>query len=176
MVLNLERRFGLIGYARLLKMLELLAVSATRDIGTVSLPVSDWLDALQAPNDELYSFLNALQQAGWLSYSLEQECGAQLVVDFLQADSYLPEQTPILLHMPEQWAFWCETELNMPRHVTGDPYTQQLFRRWCASNVTVTEMVQACEAATQGEISLSPESLHKHLQTVRVARLEKARG
>lgn len=176
LVLNLERRFGLIGYARLLKMLELLAVSATRETGSVVLPIGGWLDALQAPQDELMTFLNALSQAGWLTYSAAADSDL-LSVDFLQADSYLPEETPILLHSADMWAFWCETELNMPRAVTSDPYTQQLFRRWCASNVTVTEMVQACESATKGEnISLSPDSLHRHLQAVRKSRLEQARA
>jgi hypothetical protein len=176
-VINLERRFGLIGYARLLKMLELLAVSPTREEGAVAMPLSDWLDALQAPHDELFTLLNALRQSSWLNYSIDDDPGAPLVVDFLQADSFLPESTPILLQSGEQWAFWCETELNMPRHVTGDPYTQQLFRRWCAANVTVTEMLEACEAATQGAVvSLSPDSLHAQLQAVRTERLKKARG
>jgi len=176
-VINLERRFGLIGYARLLKMLELLAVSPAREEGVVSMPLSDWLDALQAPHDELFTFLNALRQSSWLSYSHGDDPGSPLVVDFLQADNFLPESTPILLQSGEQWAFWCETELNMPRHVTGDPYTQQLFRRWCASNVTVTEMHAACEAATKGGVvSLRPDSLHAHLQAIRGDRLKKARG
>jgi hypothetical protein len=176
-VINLERRFGLIGYARLLKMLELLAVSPTREEGTVAMPLSDWLDALQAPHDELFTLLNALRQSSWLNYSHGDDPGSPLVVDFLQADSFLPESTPILLQSGEQWAFWCETELNMPRHVTGDPYTQQLFRRWCASNVTVTEMLEACEAATKGAVvSLSPDSLHTQLQAVRGERLKKARS
>ncbi|MNO06813.1 hypothetical protein D3C81_2287580 [compost metagenome] len=64
----------------------------------------------------------------------------------------------------------------MPRQVTSDPYTQQLFRRWCASNVTVTEMLQACELASQAPPDLSPTALHRHLQTVRRLRLEQAKG
>lgn len=177
LVINLERRFGLIGYARLIKTLELLALSPRREEGVVSMPLSDWLDALQAPHDELFSFLNALRQSSWIAYSHGDEPGAPLVVDFLQAESFLPEDAPILFHAAEQWAFWCETELNMPRQVTADAYTQQLFRRWCASNVTVTEMVLACEAAAKGPVvSLSPDSLHAHLQSVRGERLKKARA
>lgn len=173
---RVEKRFGLVGFARLIKLLELLGSSDHATGGVVPLPKSDWLDALHASSDELHELLNFLSKAGWLTYSEGDEPGAPLVVAFLKADDFLPAAAPILFTAADQWVFWCETELNMRREVTGDPNNQGLFRRWCASNVTVTEMLQACDEAAPTNPQLTPSVLHAQLQTVRRARLEKARG
>ena len=175
-VLNVERRFGLVGYSRLVKLLELLVSGEAVIAGVVPLPKSDWLDALQASPEELHDFLNFLSKAGWLTYSEGEEPGAPLVINFLKADDFLPEPAPILFTAADQWVFWCETELNMRREVTTDPSSQALFRRWCASNVTVTEMLQACEEAAPGHTMLTPSVLHAQLQIVRRARLERAKA
>ena len=176
LVRSLERRFGLVGFSRLVKMLELLAASEIAEGGVVPLPKSDWLDALQASTDELHELLNFLSKASWLSYSEGDEPGAPLVIHFQHADDFLPSAEPILFTGADQWVFWLETELNMRREVTSDPASQALFRRWCASNVTVTEMLQACDEAAPTNLQLSPTVLHTQLQAVRRARLEKARG
>ncbi|WP_106805795.1 hypothetical protein [Pseudomonas sp. S5D5] len=173
---RIEGRYGLAGFARLIKLLEILASSDTASGGIVPLPRSDWRDALGVSDDELYDFLGALMRSGWLSFSEGDEPGAPLVVVFSQADDYLPQAEPLLFTSPEQWVFWCETELNMRREVTGDPLTLGLFRRWCASNVTVTEMHQACEEAAPHHSELTPGVLHAQLQAVRRARLDKARA
>jgi len=175
-VVRVEKRYGLAGYARLVKLIELLGVNDRAAGGVVPLSMSDWLDALQASPDELHEFLGFLSKAGWLNYSVGHDPGAPLVVEFHAADDFLPDAAPILFTDPAQWVFWCETELNMPPRVSGDPYSQGLFRRWCASNVTVTEMQLACEAATKGQPDLSPSALHRHLQAVRLARLEQAKA
>lgn len=171
-----ERKFGLIGYARTVKLLELLAAGEMLAGGTIPLPKSDWLDALQASPEELHELLNFLTKCGWLTYSEGQEPGAPLVIHFKQADDFLPQAEPLLFVSADQWVFWCETELNMRREVTGDPHTLALFRRWCASNVTVTEMLQACDEAAPNNPELTPSVLHAQLQSVRRVRLEKARG
>lgn len=173
---RVEKRFGLVGFARLIKLLELLGASDHASGGVVPLPKSDWLDALQASPEELHDFLNFLSKAGWLTYSEGEEPGAPLVISFLKADDFLPEPAPILFAAADQWVFWCETELNMRREVTTDPSSQALFRRWCASNVTVTEMLQACEEAAPGHTILTPSVLHAQLQIVRRARLERAKA
>jgi hypothetical protein len=173
---RIESRYGLAGFARLIKLLEILATSDTASGGVVPLPRSDWRDALGVTDDELYDFLGALMRSGWLSYSEGDEPGAPLVVVFCQADDYLPQAEPLLFTSPDQWVFWCGTELNMRREVTGDPLTLGLFRRWCASNVTVTEMLQACEEAAPHHFELTPGVLHTQLQSVRRVRLEKARA
>ncbi|MCE1119125.1 hypothetical protein, partial [Pseudomonas sp. NMI795_08] len=160
------------GYARLVKLLELLAGYDPAAAGVLTMTTAAWCEWLSASPGELRQFFEHLGRSGWLTYS--QDDGS-ITVDLLKADDFLPGPVPVLFSAPEQWAFWCETELNMPHHVTGDPYTLQLFRRWCASNVTVTEMQQACELAAQGQPDLSPTALHGHLSTVRRHRLEQAR-
>lgn len=173
---RVENRYGLAGFARLIKLLEILASSDTASGGIVPLPRSDWSGALGVSDEELYDYLGALMRFGWLTFSEGAEPGAPLVVVFCQADDYLPRAEPLLFTSPDQWAFWCETELNMRREVAGDPLTLGLFRRWCASNVTVTEMHQACEEAAPHNAELTPSVLHAQLQSVRRARLEKARA
>ncbi|MNG63291.1 hypothetical protein D3C79_215150 [compost metagenome] len=170
---SVERAFGLEGYARLVKLLELLAGYEPAAAGVLTMTSAAWCEWLSASPGELRQFLEHLGRSGWLRYS--QEDGV-ITVDLLKADDFLPGPAPVLFIDPGQWVFWCETELNMPRQVTSDPYTQQLFRRWCASNVTVTEMLQACELASQAPPDLSPTALHRHLQTVRRLRLEQAKG
>lgn len=172
-VASVERAFGLAGYARLVKVLELLAGYDPSAAGVLTMTAAAWCEWLSASPGELRQFLEHLGRSGWLRYS--QEDGV-ITVDLLKADDFLPGPAPVLFSDPGQWVFWCETELNMPRHVSGDPYTLQLFRRWCASNVTVTEMLQACELASQGQPDLSPPALHRHLQAVRRLRLEQAKG
>lgn len=173
---RIQGRYGLAGFARLVKLLEILASSDIASGGIVPLPKSDWRDALGVSDEELYDFLGALMRFGWLTYSEGDEPGAPLVVVFCQADDYLPQPEPILFTAADQWVFWCETELNMRREVTGDPAVLALFRRWCASNVTVTEMHQACEEAAPNNPELTPYALHAQLQAVRRMRLEKARA
>jgi len=157
----------------LVKLLELLAGYDPAAAGVLTMTSAAWCEWLNASPGELRQFLEHLGRSGWLRYS--QEDGV-ITVDLLKADDFLPGPAPVLFTDPGQWLFWCETELNMPRHVSGDPYTLQLFRRWCASNVTVTEMLQACELASQGQPDLSPPALHRHLQAVRRLRLEQAKG
>lgn len=173
---RIEKRYGLAGFARLIKLLEILASSDTASGGIVPLPRSDWRDALRCTDEELYDFLGTLMRCSWLTFSEGDEPGAPLVVVFCHADDYLPMAEPLLFSAPDQWVFWCETELNMRREVTGDPLTLGLFRRWCASNVTVTEMHQACEEAAPHHSELTPGVLHAQLQAVRRVRLEKARA
>lgn len=175
-VWRVEKRFGLAGFARLIKLLELLGASDPAVGGVVPLPKSDWLEALEASTDELHELLNFLSRSGWLSYTEGDEPGAPLVVHFHHADDFLPNPEPILFTAADQWVFWLETELNMRREVTSDPASQSLFRRWCASNVTVTEMIQACDEAAPTNPQLSPSVLHAQLQIVRRARLDIARG
>jgi hypothetical protein len=170
---SVERAFGLAGYARLLKLLELLAGYDPSAAGVLTMTAAAWCESLSASPGELRQLFEHLGRSGWLRYSHDD---GSIAVDLLKADDFLPGPAPVLFADPAQWVFWCETELNMPRQVSSDPYTQQLFRRWCASNVTVTEMLQACELAAQGQPDLSPTALHRHLQTVRRLRLEQAKG
>lgn len=170
---SVERSFGLDGYARMVKLLELLAGYDPEAAGVLKMTTAAWCEWLSASPGELRQLLDHLSRTGWLTCNHDD---GSITVDLLKADDYLPGPAPVLFADPGQWVFWCETELNMPRHVTGDPHVLQLFRRWCASNVTVTEMLQAVELASHGQPDLSPTSLHRHLQAVRRQRLDQAKA
>lgn len=173
-VLQIERTFGLAGYARLLKMLELLAALNDPYSGRLSMGRANWLDVLQAQEAELEAFLQCLVAVGMVA--VDDLAAFPLVVVFRQPERFLPDPAPALPTDPQQWALWLQTELNMPRPLVGDPHAVALFRRWVASNVTVTEMHEAVTRAVAGKDKLSPAELHKHVHAVRSDRLAKARG
>lgn len=175
-VRKVEQRFGLAGFARMVKIIELLATSPARNTGAVALRPSDWRDALQCGEQELTEFLAYLQKAGWLAVA-QEDAAAPLVVTLANAALYLPDGAdPQLFTTPAQWADWCSVDLSFPAWLISDPATQALFRRWCASNVTTQEMAEAVNLAIAGGVNLSPVELHEQLQTVRRQRIEKARG
>lgn len=174
---KVEQRFGLQGFARLVKVLELLAASPYRDACVIELPASDWLDALAIGRADFDEFLTYLAKADWLTVEQADEPGAPLRVTLLQVGDLLPGAGELKLFTKAcQWQAWCVAELGMPKDATTDPYVQQLFRRWCASNVTVTEADEAVAAAIAKQASLHPSALHAELQAIRAARLEKAKG
>jgi len=172
-VLKVEQRFGLAGFARLIKLLELFACSPSREVGTIELPISDWGDALQVGPQDLGSLLDYLAKADWLTLEQGEESGAPLRVTLTDYATFLP---PLELpKIADQWRRWFEFELNMPPLLGKDPYTQDLFRRWCASNVTIEEMELAVELARTANTAPSPPALHEFLKTVRNTKLERAR-
>lgn len=176
-VRKVEQRFGLVGFARMVKLVELLATSSTRAAGSISMRPSDWLDALQIHRPELDEFLAYLQAAGWLTVEQGGEPGAPLTVVLANAALYLPDSSdPQLFTEAAQWADWCAVELAAPAWLINDPHTQQLFRRWCASNVTTREMAEAVQRALSASAQLSPTELHEQLQIVRRQRLQAARA
>lgn len=132
---------------------------------------------MQIGRSDFDAFLAYLAAANWLTVDAGEEPGAPLRVTLLQVGALLPTAVdPQLFNKACQWAAWCVAELGMPPDLTKDPYTQQLFRRWCASNVTVLEMHDAVQAAIAKQSSLSPSALHDELQLIRRQRLEKARA
>ena len=172
-VLKVEQRFGLAGYARLIKLLELFAASPLRDAGVIELPVSDWGDALQAGPHDVTTFLAYLAKADWLTVEQSEEPGAPLRVTLTTFAEFLP---PLELpKIADQWRRWFEFELSMPPLLGKDPYTQDLFRRWCATNVTIEEMELAIELARNANTAASPPALHEFLKTVRNTKIERAR-
>lgn len=172
-VLKVEQRFGLGGFAHLVKLLELFAVSPSRDAGLIELSVSDWHEALQTGPAGLPVFLAYLEAAGWLTQEQDAEPGAPLRVTLSDFAAFLP-----VLELPRvanDWRLWFTAELSMPDAHAKDPYTQALFRRWCATNVTLEEMNAAVELAIQAGAAPTPSNLHNFLMTVRKDKLERAR-
>jgi len=172
-VLKVEQRFGLAGFARLVKLLELFAASPLRDMGVIELPISDWGDALQSGPLNASVLLDYLSNDGWLSQERGAESGTALRVTLTHFADFLP-----VLEMPktpEQWIGWFRSELNMPDQHGTDPDNQALFRRWCATNVTIEEMNAAIELAVKAGRGFAPACLHSLLMTVRKEKLELAR-
>lgn len=172
-MMQVERLFGLAGYARLVKMLERLASTSDPYAGRIALPLAEWMDLLQAQAGELDAFIQCLVKTDLIA--VQDSPAASLVVVFQHAERFLPEPAPVLPIETQQWAFWLQTELSMPRSMLDDPYAIGLFRRWIASNVTVTEMHDAVTQAVAAKDKLTPAVLHKHVHAVRTQRLSKAR-
>lgn len=171
--LKVEQRFGLAGFARLIKLLELFAASPLREVGVIELPVSDWADAFQSGPLNVSVLLDYLSKDGWLSQEQTDEPGAPLRVTLTHFTEFLPA-----LDMPktaEQWCAWFTSELSMPSQHGKDPDNQALFRRWCATNVTIEEMNAAIELAVKAGRGFAPACLHSLLMTVRKEKLELAR-
>lgn len=173
---KVKQRFGLQGFARLVCLVELLAGSPERDAGRVSLPLADWRDALECGDADLFGFLNYLSAADFLGAVDQSAAGGPLVVVISNPSPFLPGSAdPALFRKPCEWATWCEVELGFPPAVLVDPYTQQLFRRWVAVNVTTEEMTEAAQQAIATEQSLSPAALNGALAKLRADRLERAK-
>lgn len=172
-VLKVEQRFGLAGYARLIKILEQFAASPTRSVGVVELAGSDWREALQVGPLELSVFLTYLAADGFLSLDQPPEPNSPLRVTLADFNAFLP---PLQLpRVANEWRLWFAAEAGMPEDQGKDPYIQSLFRRWCATNVTIDEMKAAIELASQEGADMSPATLHTYLMTVRKDKLEVAR-
>lgn len=172
-VRKVEQKFGLAGMARMVKLLELLEQSPARDVGVVELALSDWQEALQQGSTLLMPFLVYLAQAGWLSFEqLESSGTSPLRVTITNHRQYL-FASPLYVD-PAQWQGWFAAELSTPEAVTGAAETLILFKRWCATNVTTTEVEAAIELAIQARQAPTPGVLHEHLKTVRKLKIEQA--
>ena len=172
-VLKVEQRFGAAGFARLVKLLEQFAGSPSRDVGLIELAASDWRDALQVGPLELNVFLSYLAADGFLLLEQGAEPGAPLRVTLTDFSAFLqPLQLP---RVANDWRLWFAAELSMSEVHGKDPYNQSLFRRWCATNVTIAEMNAAIELAVKDGTGLTPANLHTLLMTVRKDKLEAAR-
>lgn len=172
-VLKVEQRFGVAGFARLIKLLEQFAASPSRAAGVVELDGSDWREALQIGPLELSVFMTYLAADGFLYLDQPPEPNSPLRVTLSDFQAFLPASP--LPRVANEWRLWFIAEAQMPEDQGKDPYIQSLFRRWCASNTTVDEMRAAIELASQEGADKSPATLHNYLMTVRKEKLELAR-
>lgn len=174
-VLKVEQKFGLAGMARMIKVLELLAVSSGRSSGVIELLPKQWHEALQLSPVSLGPFITYLSHAGWLKAEQSTDSSVPLRVTVLDFLPFLAiADAPELFADPEQWSAWCSHELGMPPSLATAPESVRLFRRWCATNVTVNEVEAAIELAVKASEAPSLTALHKHLKTVRTTKIEQA--
>lgn len=181
-VRKIEQRFGFPGYARLIKLLELVsAAGPIVDGQSIAVPWADVLEILQVGDMRAREFLMYCEEAKALRVTRDGGkfhvtlCGelAALMASAPTAPG-LPAG-PVLFETEDQWAEWFAADLNCPPFLANDACTRQLFRRWCATNVTVAEVEAAVELANEAKEEPHPAALHGHLKTVRNTKIERAR-
>lgn len=180
-VRKLEQRFGMVGFGRLVKFLELVGeADPVADGGPVVVAWADALESLQAGDSVVWEFLTYCEKAGVLRVMREE---GRLQVMLCGELCALMASTPVVSAMPgpvlfesdEQWADWFAADLNCPPHLASDVQTRRLFLRWCATNVTVAEVEAAIELAVGDKRAPLPAVLHEYLKTVRNNKIERAR-
>lgn len=178
---KLEQRFGLLGFARMLKLVELVAdMTEPGEPPTAVVAWGDFLLTLGCSQQDAGDFLAYCDHARVLDRG-EDDGRLKLTLlgdlaGMLKQSSAGSQVGPELYAKPEQWKAWFMADLNCPPYLANDPYTQQLYRRWCATNVTVEEMQAAVELAIKAGEAPMPASLHDHLKTVRNSKIERARA
>ncbi|MEH6353834.1 hypothetical protein [Pseudomonas sp. 3JA] len=181
-VRKVEQRFGFAGYARLVKLLELISACGPVAEGEpIALPWADVLESLQAGDMHAREFLSYCEEAKALRVT--RDAGQLLVtlggelVALMASAPVVPAVAagPVLFETDDQWAEWFAADLNCPPYLANDAATRYLFRRWCATNVTVAEVEAAVELAIKAKEAPLPAALHDYLKTVRNTKIERAR-
>jgi hypothetical protein len=171
-VVAIRAKLGLTGYARLLLVLE-----ECTDNGQAAMRRSDWLATLSCSGDDFDEFLALLAKTFAFHASQGEEVAAPLMLSIGPALAFLlapPDPATVIYTEARQWSAWVMSELAAPAWLVNDPASQELFRRWCATNVSQAEMIRAAEQAGLAR-DLSPVGLHEQLKLTRAARLAQAR-
>lgn len=179
---KLEQRFGLLGFARMVKLVELVAALSAPDSPTsVVIAWGDFMIAVGCNQEAAGEFLAYCEQARVIDRATEDGrlrltlIGELAVMVTSEAPPPPVPSGPLLFTADKQWTAWFIAELNCPPYLANDPATRQLFRRWCATNVTVDEVQAAVELAIKASEAPQPAVLHDHLKTVRNTKIERAR-
>lgn len=179
---KLEQRFGLLGFARMIKLIELVAdMSAAESPASIVVAWGDFLIALGCNQHDAGEFLTYCEHARVVERSTDDGRLRLTLIGELAplVESEAPPPPvpvgPVLFATDKQWTAWFIAELNCPPYLAHDPSTRQLFRRWCATNVTIDEIEAAVELAIKASEAPTPAALHDHLKTVRNTKIERAR-
>lgn len=176
---KLEQRFGLLGFARMVKLVELVAeMTAPTEAPSVVVAWGDLLIALGCNAQDAGDFLTYCEHARVLDRGNDDGRARLTLLGELAAlldDAPTPVVAPVLFTQEQQWAEWFAAEWACPPYLANDPCTRQLFRRWIATNVTIDEVEAAIELAKEAREAPSPAALHDHLKTVRNTKIERAR-
>lgn len=181
-VRKIEQRFGFPGYARLVKFLELVSTAGlVVDGEPMTMAWSDILEILQAGDMRAREFLTYCEEAKVLRVTREDDrfqvalCGELAALMASAPTAQGVSKAPVLFETEDQWAEWFAADLSCPPYLANDACIRQLFRRWCATNVTVAEVKAAVELANEAKEEPHPVALHDHLKTVRNTKIERAR-
>ena len=165
------KRLGLLGFARLVKIVE-----ECTDSGQVAMSWSDWLSTLECTRDQFDGLLACLAKLGVCTASQAEGVSAPLMLTLGAPLHFLlakPDPATVILTTAAQWAEWLAVELAAPNWLLSDPASQELFRRWCASNVSLAEMCQAAELAAKVP-DVTPVGLHEKWKEIRAKRVAQA--
>lgn len=174
---KLEQRFGLIGVARLLKLVELVAerLDAAAKAPSAVLAWGDFMSALHCDGETAGDFLSFCDHARVLDRGndegrLRLTLLGELAACFAGAEAVEVERREVFT-TAKQWSEWFAFDLNCPPYLANDPYTKKIFERWCITNVAVDEVQAAVERAIQRGEAPQPAVLHDHLKALRLDRL-----
>ncbi|MEE1883367.1 hypothetical protein V0R55_24695 [Pseudomonas soli] len=177
---KVEQRFGLVGLARLLKLVELVADRADPGAKRPSAVMAwgDLLGAIQCDQPAAQEFLVYCEHARVLDRGndggrVRLSLAGELVSLLVDAPAAAPKART-LFDREQQWADWFAADLDLPPHLRNDPETRRLFRHWCASNVTVDEVEQAAMRAVAEGRAPSPAILHEHIKALRLEKIRAA--
>lgn len=169
LVMTVRARLGIAGVGRLATILSLCGPAGA------ALGYAEWLGLLQATPHEYELLVAVLRELQVFTTHATEEPPH---IRFEPGPAWAPTWAERPAHLtlmpdPAAWAAWCQSELAMPGWLLNTPETQTLFRRWCASNVTVDEATQAVlQAVAVGNVS--PETIHQQLSAVRKSALQAA--
>jgi hypothetical protein len=178
---KLEQRFGMLGFARMVKLVELVAeMTAPAEVPSVVVAWGDLLIALGCNAQDAGDFLTYCEHARVLDRGNDDGRARLTLLGELAAllDDAAPSAAPalpVLFTQEQQWVEWFKEEWACPPYLANDPCTRQLFRRWIATNVTIEEVEAAVELAKEAREAPTPAALHDHLKTVRNTKIERAR-
>ncbi len=179
-VADIEAHFALVGYARYLKVLELIAAEAGGNDGrhAVTLSWDAWAVSLSGEPDVLTEFFAFCQDHGVFDVEDDGE-KATVTCSDLMLNGAEPSPGPrpteqTLFTDSDQWVEWFIEELAYPPKIARKADNVRMFRRWCASNVTVGEMCAAVQKTIEAGTGLGTPALHGHLQALRAQRLKEA--
>lgn len=179
---KVEQRFGLLGFARLLKLIELVVERGKAGETSLSVVVAwgDFLIALGCNQEVAGEFLAYCEHARVLDRG-EDEGRLKLTLVGELAGRLLPSANVapmpvgrVLFETDKQWCQWFKEEWSCPPYLANDPETRRLFRRWCATNVTVDEMQAAIDLAVLAREAPVPAVLHEHLKALRQTKINNA--
>lgn len=180
-VRKVEQRFGLLGFARLLKLVELVADASTVPAPAAAvLPWGDVLQGLGCGQDAAVEFLTYCEHARALDRGAEDvrvrlALLGELAAMLVEAPPPAPT-SPVLFNDEQQWVDWFLAEWNCPPYLAAEPGSRQLYRRWIAANVTVEEAEAAAARVMAAREVPAPTVLHDHLMAVRKEKIERARA
>lgn len=175
-VQNLESEFGLVGFARYVKVMEQCTKAGTRQACHSWL---EWEQVLSGKRETLGPFFDFCHRHGGLVVDMNDERVKAAVVNLSLSDGVsVPSQIfppNTLFTLIEQWANWLVEAANLPQQMVNVKGSDRVFRRWLASNVSVGEVLDVLKTAKEQDQAVeSLGALHELIAKYRKRKLQDA--